>query len=367
MARPLLLCRCGMGNVAVFFSLSPWGRGPGRGVSVALTKSPRILIIRRDNIGDLVCTTPLIRALRERFPDAWIGAMVNSYNAPVLDGNPDLDGVYVYTKAKHRSAGESLIGIFWRRWKMMRRLRAMKIDDVIVATTTPQPRVVKMARWLKPGRIIGYGKAGADVELPIANAPLHEVEDVFRAASVFGIQGVPPAAVVQRTAARDPSRVAIHISARKPSQRWPAERFVALLRELHAQDATLRFVLLWSPGNCDDPMHPGDDAKAAQISDALGSGFPLAATPTHELPELIAALSTCSAMICADGGAMHLGAGLGLPTVAMFGDSSVARWRPWAVAQQVLQAPSKNVDDIPVKEVVAAFNALPARIPAPSA
>ena len=38
----------------------------------------QILVIRRDNIGDLVCTTPLFTALRRRFPDAWIGAFVNS-------------------------------------------------------------------------------------------------------------------------------------------------------------------------------------------------------------------------------------------------------------------------------------------------
>ena len=65
--------------------------------------SPKILVIRRDNIGDLVCTTPLIVALRQRFPQAWLGAWVNSYNAPVLDGNPDLDQVFVYTKGKHRA------------------------------------------------------------------------------------------------------------------------------------------------------------------------------------------------------------------------------------------------------------------------
>ena len=322
-------------------------------------KSPRILVIRRDTNGDLVCTTPLIRALRERFPQAWIGAMVNSYNAPVLDGNTDLDGVYVYTKAKHRGDGESLIGIFWRRWQMMRRLRAVKIDDVIVATTQPQPHVVKLARWLKPKRIIAYGSCGADVELPLSTTPLHEVEDVFRAAALYGITHAPSACHIEPPgSAMEANLIAIHISARKPSQRWPAENFVALMRALHAQNPTLRFVLLWSPGANDEPLHPGDDAKAASILKALGDDFPLRAAATQTLPALIAALSPCAAMICADGGAMHLAAGLGLPIVALFGDSSVERWRPWGVPQSVLQAPSRNVADISVAEVAAAFNAL---------
>ena len=44
----------------------------------------RVLIIRRDNIGDLVCTTPLFSALREALPNAYLAALVNSYNAEAL-------------------------------------------------------------------------------------------------------------------------------------------------------------------------------------------------------------------------------------------------------------------------------------------
>ena len=39
-------------------------------------KRPSFLVVRRDNIGDLVCTTPLIAALRAHYPDAWIAALV---------------------------------------------------------------------------------------------------------------------------------------------------------------------------------------------------------------------------------------------------------------------------------------------------
>ncbi len=58
----------------------------------------KILVIRRDNIGDLVCTTPMLSGLRRRFPGAHIAVLVNSYNAPVLAGNPDIDEVCVYRK-----------------------------------------------------------------------------------------------------------------------------------------------------------------------------------------------------------------------------------------------------------------------------
>src|SRR6185436_17853806 len=52
---------------------------PSGTMAFAASERPRILILRRDNIGDLVCTTPLIEALRARHPQAWIGALVNTY------------------------------------------------------------------------------------------------------------------------------------------------------------------------------------------------------------------------------------------------------------------------------------------------
>jgi len=334
---------------------------------LSLDHRPKILIIRRDNIGDLVCTTPLITALRQRFAEGWLGALVNTYNAPVLDGNPDLDSVFVYTKAKHRSQDESLPGILWRRLVMMHRLRQMRLDDVILAATSPQPRGVKLARWLKPKRIIGFGDVrGLDVALPLDHQGRHEVEDVFRVASIYGIDGPPPACRVMPPLAAPRAggfTVGIHISARKPSQRWPANRFAETIRAIAAQ-GPVRFMLLWSPGSEDNPLHPGDDRKALEILGKVGSGATVMARPTQALPELSAALAECSVLICADGGAMHLGAGLGLPIVCLFGQSGATRWHPWGVPYRLLQKPSFDVSDIGVDDVVSAFNALRADIPA---
>jgi len=333
---------------------------------LSLHSNPKILVIRRDNIGDLVCTTPLISALRQSFPDGWLGALTNSYNAPVLDGNPDLDIVFAYTKAKHRER-ESLPGILWRRLLMMHRLRKMQLDDVIIATTSAQPRVIKLAQWLKPRRIIGFGDAeGLDVALPLDNAGRHEVEDVFRVAAIYGIDGPPPPCHVFAPVAVPPAptlTIGVHISARKSSQRWPAERFAETIKAIAALEP-VRFVLLWSPGAEDNPLHPGDDAKAQEVLKQIGSGVEVMAQLTHTLPELITALAECNALICADGGAMHLGAGLGLPIVCLFGNSGAVRWRPWAVPYRLLQKPSFDVADIGVDEVVSAFNALRADIPA---
>jgi len=78
-------------------------------------------VIRRDNVGDLVCTTPLFAAL------------VNSHNAAVLEGNRDLDAVYAYAKLKHRAPGESTFGIVLDRLRLFARLRRERFDHVVLA------------------------------------------------------------------------------------------------------------------------------------------------------------------------------------------------------------------------------------------
>src|SRR5262249_6206403 len=87
-------------------------RRPAADADPMSTPAPRSLVIRRDNIGDLVCTTPLIAALRRRYPEAWIAALVNHYAAPVLDNNPDLDAVFSYEKAKHLGDEESRLASY---------------------------------------------------------------------------------------------------------------------------------------------------------------------------------------------------------------------------------------------------------------
>jgi len=332
-----------------------------------VTPVQRILVVRRDNIGDLVCTTPLISALRTRFPNAWLGALVNSYNAPVLAGNGDLSKVFAYTKLKHLDAGQSAWRLLGARFSDLWRLRRMKLDSVVLATTSNSARTQRLAGWLAPATIIGY-----DAALERAMQGRHEVERVFALAARFGIEGpipplkvVPDPAEVERAAAAFPAgpgpRIAVHVSARRHAQRWPAERFAALIARLHAAHGA-RCMLLWAPGAADHPQHPGDNEKSARIRALLGADTTTVFHPTTTLPALIGALAACDSAILPDGGAMHLAAALGKPVVALFGDSPVERWRPWGVPHRVLCPLSRDVNDISLEDVEAAYASLAAEL-----
>ncbi len=325
-----------------------------------MSPSPRLLVIRRDNIGDLVCTTPLLRGLRAAHPRAWIGVVVNSYNAPVLDGNGDVDEVLPYRKAKH-SPGESRLRLLAERARFALRLRALRLDAVLVAS--PGARAERMAAGLRAARLLVRGEQAATRgrTTVVAEEPGHEVERSYALARALGVAGPPPPVAVHSTVsppAGGPFTLGVHISARKPSQRWPAARFAQLVRSL---DPAWQVRLFWAPGAEDDPMHPGDDRKAVALATELGSRIQPVATRT--LRELVDGLAGCHALLCADGGAMHLAAGLGLPVVCLFGDSDATRWHPWGVPYRLLQKPSRHVDDIVVEEVRAAVMDLRSEVP----
>jgi ADP-heptose:LPS heptosyltransferase len=320
----------------------------------------KILVIRRDNIGDLVCTTPMLSSLRRHFPDAHLAVLVNSYNAPVLAGNPDVDEVCIYQKAKHRTAGQTRLAVWWATWCLLRRLRQTRFDVVLVATPGKQPAALKFARWVagRQGRIVAYGDAADGISDPLPpECAGHETQAVMRLLEAFAIVEPPGPARVVADAERvagitlpegDGPLIALHISARKPLQRWPMTRFAELAHALHAQRGA-RFLLFWSPGAENHPQHPGDDAQAEQLI-ALCADLPLLACPTQRLEELVAGLSRVDWVVCSDGGAMHLAAGLGKPIVCFFGNSDAERWHPWGVAYELLQPASRTVSDISVAE-----------------
>ena len=347
--------------------------------------SPRILVVRRDNIGDLVCATPLLAALRNRYPGAHIAALVNSYNAGVLSGNPAVDAVHAYTKLKHLGPGETWFGAIRARLKLHGALRHPPFDYVVLAKSGFDRYGLAFARRIRPRHIIGFAppdEPGAKaITMPVPPAAyneLHEVEVMMKLAAPLDVTEPPgplrvfaAAEEVAQWRARFPQLndrarpwVALHISAREPGRIWPTERFVELSRTL-ATRHDVGIVLLWSPGAADNPRHPGDDTKAAAIAAALGKDVRLLQARTERLEALTAILSLCDAFIGADGGALHLAAGLGLPIVALFENNPYKKkhWYPWKVPYEMVCPPTLQIADISVDQVAQAWKVLASRLP----
>lgn len=336
----------------------------------------RILVIRRDNIGDLICTLPLINNLRENYPQAQIDLLVNSYNQQTVEQQPEIDTVYAYTKAKHRSKEQSKLQVYWHRLLLLLRLRRKHYDISILAGSRFSNHALKLAKVINAKQIMSVVPASStldriDLSIPESlDASLHEAEHCLALLPLLGIKAdsniaaslyANPTCIKlgqthlaqQRLYQKSRLTIGIHISARKPSQRWSETDFIDLIKRLY-QSYTCQFILFWAQGDENNPQHPGDDQKAQGILTAV-SDLPVFPFKTKQLRDLIAGIDCCDQFICSDGGAMHIAAGLGKPLLCFFGDSNAQQWYPWQVEHQLLQPESKQVDDISPEMAFKAF------------
>lgn len=346
---------------------------------LTLPAKPKILLVRRDNIGDLVCTTPAIAALRERYPNAEIAALVNSYNAEVLRGNPNLDHIFVYQKLKHAGGIASRFKAVNERLKLIAKLRRWKPDVTILAKASYERHGLNFVRQIGAKNIIGYvpadltqAKGLPDIRIPTPDFDtLHEVEAVNQLLAPLNVtdalgslQVFPDANAVDKIELQLPKvakRIALHISAREPERRWGNDNFIALTKHILQTQPETHILLFWSPGKADDPHHPGDDEAATQLIEAVQNER-LVPMPTQNLMELIAALSLCDLFIGTDGGALHLAVALNKNVLALFENKpdKLNHWYPWKVRSSVAHSVGAQVEvhAISLKQVSDALDKL---------
>lgn len=63
-------------------------RGPASNV---LGAPKRVVVVQMAKLGDMVCTTPLFRAIKARYPDVHLTVVGNKLNQELLSGNKDVD------------------------------------------------------------------------------------------------------------------------------------------------------------------------------------------------------------------------------------------------------------------------------------
>jgi len=304
-----------------------------------------ILIIRRDNIGDLLCTTPLMVGIKDQLKVDRLDVVTNAYVAPVLKGNHFIDALYVYHKLKHGHT--SFFKVIYERLKLIFHLRQRHYDYILAFDA----RALNLTRFLKKTKVL----------TPIIDwTNKTEVERVWELGRRMGLKGLPGPLTLPlhlydpSSDIKNSQTLGINISARRIKQQYPISAWAILIRRLHQMNPKLNFHIFWSPGDNQNPMHPGDDEKANTLKNTL-KNLPIQFISTPTLESLMEGLQRCGSMITSDGGAMHMAAALNRPIIALFGDSNAKRWRPWGVPYTIMQSETEDVKDIEPSNIIEAW------------
>ncbi len=292
----------------------------------------KILIARTDRMGDVLLSTPVLRAVREAYPDSYIAVMTRPYTKDCVEGNPYIDEVIIYDKrGRHKNILDS--------FKFALDLRKKRFNLALVLHPTNRANLITFLAGI-PERV-GYNrKLGFLLTRRIPHAKQrgekHELEYTLDIVKSIGLNPIhkrlymPIKKETQNAVDKklseygvlpDDRLVAIHPSSSCPSKRWSAERFAKVADRL-IEEERVKVALIAGRNGRD---HAGDTKKFMKhrIIDFSGK---------TTIPELASLLKRCKLFISNDSGPVHIASAVGTPVIALFGrkDKGLGpiRWGP---------------------------------------
>ncbi|MBI2624434.1 glycosyltransferase family 9 protein [Candidatus Parcubacteria bacterium] len=315
--------------VAVAYALLPFSRWRKRQPAQG---KPGILIVQTGKIGDVVCTTPIFRAIKRTWPDADLGVAVTAFVAPLLSGNPYVDDVWLFNDEPGLKGKLKLIRKIRQHgyhWVLVFTPAAIGVIIGVLAgipnramTLIPQlPRLTRSAlafanhyvsyelrtsaaaHYCRMLSLVGSVQCDDPRELFPSDAAVARAE---RFLIEHALGGAHPC-------------VGIAVAAGKSNKEWPPERFGAL-GDLLIEQYGAKIVWIGSAGDAaaiavaERAMRHKDKAVSAAGAFALG--------------DLSALLKRLSLFISVDTGPLYMADAVGVPVIDIAGPHDIRSQTP---------------------------------------
>ena len=307
-----------------------------------------VLILRYDRLGDMIVTTPVFRALKDRYPRLRVGVFASELNAPMLRNNPHVDEVYV------------LFSSWPRLWTEIMRARRDGYDLVLNFIFNRTSSAGLLANLIAPHGIkVGQGSEKYrfyfNALLQLDRTQEHMADTLASVlARVTGIQLSPEEvrfdlepdveseqAVAAYLASRDlrprsgsgpgTPYLVFNVSATDPVRRISWEQAEKLARHL-ANRRDVRTVVISSPR----------DAGAMRAAVTRAGGDMLDVFPGEgnaPLMQVAALIHGALAVVTPDTGIIHFASAMGTPVLGFFTKlQGMHEWLPYGVAHTIVTA-----------------------------
>ena len=285
----------------------------------------RILVTRLRYLGDVIITTPVIKALSERYPDAEIYYLTESKYASILKKNPYLEGII--------KLGKGLTGTL----KTIREIRRKGFVAALDLFYNPRSTNILFLSGV-PIRLGGNRRARKifythNFEVPPetrscvqhhlyglkkfdCNPRMNELPRIYLNDEEKEI-GKKIIEDVTAVSSGEKMVIAINPCGTFQSKRWTVKSF-ALLADMILESFNAEIVVI---------VGPGQEKIARQVT--ASSKYDLKILPLFPIRTLAAVLNFCDAVITNDGGILHLAVALGKPTIGVFGPTEPDIWFPY--------------------------------------
>ncbi|OGR83386.1 MAG: hypothetical protein A2636_06300 [Elusimicrobia bacterium RIFCSPHIGHO2_01_FULL_64_10] len=338
--------------------MTPWP-------AIPLPKRPRLLLVRPDNLGDVILTTPAALALKEKYPDAFIAYLCRGYAAPLLKCHPAVDEVVLsddpalsvfglpellcslrFDAAIHFYLDNRTAFAAWRAGIPVRVGPRSKAAALFLSHRLVQNRSLAEkheAQYnLDLAAILGASPAPRSPEVAVAE------EEKSRAGEILSGENVRP----------DRPLAVIHPGSKGSAKSWPLDHFMELAKRLAGAGAEV----LITAGKGEEAVI---DKAEALFHPPDPSIHPIPAG-SLTLRELAGILSVSRLAVSNSTGPLHLAVALKVPTLSFYPlipkTTSARRWGPFGdPARQAVLSPREDsapMSSITVDEAERAAKAL---------
>ncbi|HEY2923995.1 MAG TPA: glycosyltransferase family 9 protein [Candidatus Eisenbacteria bacterium] len=303
---------------------------------VDLSRVRRALVVRHRAAGDLLLTTPALRALRAGLPSATIDILVSRGTGAILRGNRDVDRVLEMDRGSPVSQITRYVRLLGGGYDLVLDMVSNPRSAFMTALTRAPVRVGYDLRGRRWAYTIRLPREPAGPDGPVARYAPEASLDLVRAI------GIPPRGLELTIHVSPEARAGIDGWLRRcglgtrplavclPSGTWSTktwlpERFAAVMDALHE---TADVLWLWGPG----------EEALAQACRARMQ-HPSVVAPATGWEELAALIQRTALLVSNDSGPKHVAVALGVPTVTIFGPTNPRAWQPGSGPHAAVEVP----------------------------
>jgi lipopolysaccharide heptosyltransferase II len=299
----------------------------------------KFLVVRTDRIGDVLLSTPVLEAIKRKYPQSEVNMMISPYTKDLLLNNPWVDKIIT---DEQKSAG----GFF----RLVRSLRKKKFDCVILLRPTLRLALLLFLSGIRVRIGTGYRAYQFLFNCKIyqhrKTIEKHELEYNLGMLAPLGIsnEGYRPRIYLSAEEEgysqkifndlrikKDDLKIAIHPGSGNSSLNYPLGKF-ALLADKLIEEFSARVILT---GN-------NEEVKLSETIRSQMRNKPVDLAGRTDLRELSSILKGSDLLISNSTGPMHMAVALGTPVVALFSPlfvTSPRRWGPYGEGNEVVMPP----------------------------
>ena len=291
-------------------------------------RNPRILVIRRNRMGDMIYTLPLLHALRRHFPEAHLTVACDPLGAPIAGACEAVNDVIILKPG-------------WNPWQAVIKNAShlQDFDWVIAAKGGFDRRLATLSRLTNAAIRIGFERPSGSpslyytdpIELPENPNEEHQIDTLLRLLKPLGLVHVteltinlslriPEAslAFAKETLGVPPftgNRLVMINFSSTVGLKFREQDFIELARRiLSASEFAIAFVAT-----------PLDQQKAQEIAICMASKR-IVAIDTPGPLDLAALLEKAAFLLTPEGGAAHLAAAVGTPALVLWSEGPFKKW-----------------------------------------